>query len=139
MKKFNLIPVSLFGLVVATACFAQQGPIPIVGLVELSGTGANYAFSAGDLISVKVAPLGSCVFGSCGEELWYTPRSTTSVFTVAINSASRVSEPSLNLKWNDGGKRSVFVGRFGETDTARNRYVTMDDFCSAILKITKAN
>src|SRR6202163_2210527 len=54
MKKFNLMPVALFGLVVATGCFAQ-GPIPIVGLVELSGTGATPGnnFDNGVKLAVK--------------------------------------------------------------------------------------
>ncbi len=91
--------------------------------------GANYTLSAGDFISAKIVPLGSCVFGSCGEELWYTPRSSTTIFTVAVNSASRVTEPSLKLKWTDGGKRSVFVGRFGDSDLTKNAYVTANDFC----------
>ena len=91
--------------------------------------GANYTLSAGDSISAKIVPLSSCVFGSCGEELWYTPRSSTTVFTVAVNSTSRVTEPSLKLKWNDGGKRSVFVGRFGDSELTKNAYVTANDFC----------
>jgi hypothetical protein len=91
--------------------------------------GANYEFSAGDFVSLKTAPLGSCVFGSCGEELWYTPRSATTAFTVAIDTSSRVSEPSLKLKWTDGGKRSVFLGRFGESQLGKSVYVTAADFC----------
>ena len=98
--------------------------------LQFSREGASCTFSAGDFVSVKTVPLGSCTFGSCGEELWYTPRSSTSVFTVAVDSKSRVSEPLLKLKWNDGGKRSVFVARFGDSDLAKNAYVTSDDFCS---------
>jgi len=97
--------------------------------LQFARQGQSYMLSAGDLISVKTVPLGSCVFGSCGEELWYTPRSSSTVFTVAVNSASRVNEPSLKLKWNDGGKRSVFVARFGESDLTKNLYVTSADFC----------
>jgi hypothetical protein len=98
--------------------------------LQFSREGANCTLSAGDFISVKTVPLGSCTFGSCGEELWYVPRSSTSVFTVAVDSASRVTEPLLKLKWNDGRKRSVFVGRFGDNELAKNTYVTSDDFCS---------
>jgi hypothetical protein len=97
--------------------------------LQFAKDGANYTFSAGDFISAAIVPLGSCVFGSCGEELWYKPRSSSSVFAVAVNGASRVIEPSLKLKWNDGRKRSVFVGRFGDTRLSKNAYVTADDFC----------
>jgi len=91
---------------------------------------ANYTLTAGDFISVKTVPLGSCTFGSCGEELWYTPRSSTEFFTVAVNSSSRISEPLLKLNWSDGGKRSVFIARFGDSQLARNTYITSTDFCS---------
>lgn len=97
--------------------------------MQFTRQGANYAFSAGDFVSVKTASLSSCVFGSCGEELWYTPRSTTTAFTVAVDSASRVSEPALKLKWNDSGKRNVFLARFGEARAIKNVYVTEADFC----------
>jgi hypothetical protein len=63
----------------------------------------GYAFSAGDSISVKTAALDSCEMGSCGEELWYQPRATTSLFTVAVNRTSRVNEPLLKLSWTDAG------------------------------------
>ena len=103
----------------------QTRTVPIQFVRE----GANYVLTAGDKIAAKIVPLGSCVFGSCGEELWYRPRSSTTVFTVAVNGASRVIEPSLKLKWTDGGKRSVFVGRFGDSDLTKNAYVTANDFC----------
>jgi hypothetical protein len=99
--------------------------------MKFAKQGSDYVISAGEFVSAKVVPLGSCVFGSCGEELWYTPRSATTVFTVAVNSSSRVSEPSLKLKWSDAGKRSVFVGRFGDSEFTKNAYVTVDDFCGS--------
>ena len=108
-----------------SAAKLQTRTVPI----HFARDGANYTLSAGDGISARIVPLNSCVFGSCGEELWYTPRTPTTVFTVAVNSASRVTEPSLKLKWNDGGKRSVFVGRFGDTELTKNAYVTANDFC----------
>ena len=100
--------------------------------LQFSRDGASCTFSAGDFISVKTVPIGSCTFGSCGDELWYTPRSSTSVFTVAVDGKSQVTEPLLKLKWNDGGKRSVFVARFGDSELAKNTYVTSDDFCSTV-------
>jgi len=32
--------------------------------------------------------------------------------------------------WSDGGKRSVFIARFGDSQLARNTYITSTDFCS---------
>jgi hypothetical protein len=86
------------------------------------------AFAAGKFINIKTGSLESCETGACGETLWYTPRAETSHFTVAVNRGSKVSEPLLELKWQDGGKRSVFIGRFGDT-TSKNVYVTRADLC----------
>ena len=55
-------------------------------------------------------------------------RSAT-VFTVAVDKSSRITEPGLQLKWNDAGKRSVFLGRFGDNDSARSLYVDAADLC----------
>jgi len=89
----------------------------------------SYKFGAGSFISVRTATLESCETGACGEALWYTPRTPTSLFTVAVDESSRVSEPLLKLKWNDAGQRSVFLGKFGENATARNQFVASADFC----------
>ena len=90
----------------------------------------GYAFSAGDFLHVSTASLESCETGACGEALWYQPRTPTSVFTVALNRASKVVEPLLSLKWNDAGKRSIFVGKFGlRPQPAESVYVTSTDLC----------
>jgi hypothetical protein len=94
--------------------------------------GTAFAFNAGDAISVKTAALEECEMGGCGEALWYTPRSATGMFTVTVNRASTVNEPLLRLQWNDAGKRSVFVGRFGEP--ARETFVTLADLCGPVAK-----
>src|SRR2546423_2066836 len=77
MKKFNLIPVSLFGLVVATACFAQQGPIPIVGLVELSGTGATAGTNFDNGVKLAVKEINAAG-GILGRKIEYTSMDTQS-------------------------------------------------------------
>lgn len=100
--------------------------------IELRDLGTGYALSAGQFISVQTAPLESCPMGSCGESLWYIPRMTTSEFTVAVDSASRVEEPLLKLKWIDAGKRSVFLAKFGEPGTGKDTYVTSADVCGAM-------
>jgi hypothetical protein len=89
----------------------------------------GYEFSAGDTVAVSASTSAACGMGSCGEDLWYTPRSATTVFTVVANRSSHVSEPSLKLKWDDAGKRSVFLAKFGESGSAKEIYVTAADFC----------
>jgi hypothetical protein len=95
----------------------------------------GYVFSAGDSVSVNASTSAACGMGSCGEELWYTPRSTTTVFTVVGNRSSHVSEPTLKLKWDDAGKRSVFLAKFGESASAKEIYVTAADFCGTGAKL----
>src|SRR6202521_1592462 len=77
MKKFNRIPVGLFGLVVATGCFAQQGPIPIVGLVELSGTGATAGTNFDNGVKLPVKEINAAG-GILGRKIEYTSSDTQS-------------------------------------------------------------
>ena len=88
-------------------------------------------FSAGDFISVKASSFARCQAFACGESLWYQPRSVTSLFTVAEDQGSQITEPLLELKWADAGKRSVFLARFGEPVAAKSLYVTLADLCSS--------
>jgi hypothetical protein len=106
-----------------------------VAPLRLEKSDNGYLFTAGDMISVSASTSAACGMGSCGEELWYTPRSTTTVFTVVANRASHVSEPSLKLKWDDAGKRSVFLAKFGESASAKEIYVTAADFCGTEAKL----
>ncbi len=103
----------------------KQRQVPI----KLARVGEGYQFSAGDYLSITTASLASCPTGSCGEALWYAPRSQGTVFTVAVNRFSRVSEPLLKLNWEDSGKKSVFLCRFGENTPVRNQFVSSVDLC----------
>ncbi len=91
-------------------------------------------FSAGKYLAVKTASLESCENGNCGESLWYTPRSANSIFTVAVNRGSQVTEPALELHWSDHGERSVFLAKFGEP-TRQDVYVTTADLCGPTGKL----
>lgn len=106
-----------------------------IATLRLEKSENGYQFSAGDTISVSASTSAACGMGSCGEELWYTPRSTTTVFTVVANLSSHVSEPWLKLKWDDAGKRSVFLAKFGENASAKEIYVTAADFCGTEAKL----
>jgi hypothetical protein len=99
--------------------------------LEFTKSEKGYAFSAGNFVAIKTASLEQCVMGSCGETLWYQPRSATSLFTVAVNHGSSVNEPLLNFKWNDSGNRSIFLGRFGEQTASKGVYVSMTELCGS--------
>jgi hypothetical protein len=103
--------------------------------LRFESTVSGCAFSAGKFLAVKTAPIETCETGACGEALWYTPRSETSVFTVAVDRASQVTEPLLKLKWNDAGKRSVFLAKFGESTSAKDLYVSTADLCGPTGKL----
>lgn len=88
-------------------------------------------FRAGEQIALRVGSVGECKNRLCGEDLWYAPRGETTVFTVGANLGSQVDEPFLRLKWGDHGKRSVFLGRFGEAGDAKSAFVQSSDWCGS--------
>ena len=97
--------------------------------LQFTKSGQGYAFSAGKFLTVKTASLDVCAMGSCGETLWYQPRANTSVFTVAVNHGSQVSEPLLKLRWDAAGSRDIFLARFGQTIPAKSLYVSLAELC----------
>lgn len=97
--------------------------------LQFSKSDKGYAFSAGEFVSVKTAPLDQCAMGGCGETLWYQPRAATSLYTVVLNSGSKVSEPLLKLRWDATGNRDIFLARFGQTIPAKNLYVSLGELC----------
>jgi hypothetical protein len=103
--------------------------------LQFSSEQSDCTFSAGEFLSVRTASLETCQTGSCGEALWYTPRSPTSLFTVAVDSSSKVTEPLLKLTWEDAGKKSVFLARFGEDVTAKELYVSAAELCGTAGKL----
>jgi hypothetical protein len=99
--------------------------------IEFAKTETGYALTAGEFVCVKTAPLETCASGACGESLWYTPRAQISVFTVAVDRSSKVHEPLLQLKWAEAGRRSIFLGKFGEDTPGQNLYVSSAELCGA--------
>jgi len=97
--------------------------------MQFRKTNSGYSFSAGEFVSLKTAPRELCETGACGEALWYSPRAKTSLFTVAIDQTSKVNEPLLQLKWNDSGKRSVFIGKFGDPALSKSVFVSSAELC----------
>src|SRR5277367_1294809 len=86
--------------------------------MQLTSKRGAVSFVAGNSLQMEVRPFQSCGLVSCGESLWYTPRSSTISYTVGITSKSVVNEPTLALRWIDHGKNNVFEGRFGQGTTA---------------------
>jgi hypothetical protein len=97
--------------------------------LEFSKSEKGYVFTAGKFLTVKTASLDACKMGGCGETLWYHPRANTSVFTVAVNNGSQVSEPLLKLHWDASGNRDIFLARFGDEVTSKNLYVSLAELC----------
>jgi hypothetical protein len=95
--------------------------------IALANSGTSVRVKVGEFAMLNTVSLGECKNRSCGEDLWYEPTIKTSRFTVALNQDSQVAEPLLQLKWNDSGRRSVFVAHFGESD--RNLFVNSSDWC----------
>ena len=88
------------------------------------------SFSAGDFLQVETRPFTPCGLISCGESLWYTPRSAMTSYTVAVTSKTVVREPALALQWIDHGKNNVFQGRFGEGTTSQATFASPALVCA---------
>jgi hypothetical protein len=91
--------------------------------MRFAHTGGAVSFSAGDFLAVETKPFEPCGLVSCGESLWYTPRSSVTSYTVGVTSKAVVYEPQLSLRWIEHGKNNIFEGRFGEGATASTAFV----------------
>jgi hypothetical protein len=89
-------------------------------------------FTAGNSVRIQIRPIESCGLASCGEALWYMPRSPLSSYTVGVTSESIVHEPLLALTWIDHGKNNVFEGRFGEGTTAQATFISPALVCAVV-------
>ncbi len=98
--------------------------------MELTHTRGAVSFSAGDFLHIETKPFEPCGLVSCGESLWYTPRSTMASYTVGVTSKAVVREPALALRWVDHGKNNVFLGRFGEGTTAQATFTPPALLCA---------
>src|SRR6266513_5990926 len=75
MNRFSCFSVALWMLIAALPSLAQQGPVRIVGLVELSGTGATSGtnFDNGVKLAVKEINAGGGILGrKVNYETWDT-------------------------------------------------------------------
>jgi hypothetical protein len=91
--------------------------------MEFGHAGRVVSFSAGDAVRIETKPFEPCGLVSCGESLWYTPRSTVTSYTVEVTCETVVHEPALALRWIDHGKNNIFVGRFGDSAAASAAFI----------------
>jgi len=101
--------------------------------IRFESRDGNCLLAAGNSVFVRTSPFQRCENFTCGESLWYQPRSAATAFTVAVDQSSRVSEPLLQLTWTDSAKRNVFQARFGESDSAHPLFVGLDPICGSNL------
>jgi hypothetical protein len=99
--------------------------------MRFNHTSRAISFSVGDFIQIETKPFEPCGLISCGESLWYTPRSTVTSYTVGVTSMAAVREPALALRWADHGKNNIFECRFGEGATASATFVPPAFVCAA--------
>ena len=98
--------------------------------MQFTGARSGVSFSAGDFLQIETRPFAPCGLISCGESLWYTPRSSMTSYTVGVTSKAVVHEPTLALRWIDHGKNSIFQGRFGEGTTSSAAFVPPAFVCA---------
>ncbi|HUJ08961.1 MAG TPA: DUF1326 domain-containing protein [Verrucomicrobiae bacterium] len=98
--------------------------------MQITHAGKTTIFDAGHAIHFQAHPFTPCGLISCGESLWYTPRSQMNSYTVGVTSESVVREPLLALTWIDHGKNNVFEGRFGEGTTSQAAFVAPALVCA---------
>lgn len=98
--------------------------------MKFNHTAGIVSFSAGDFIQVESKPFEPCGLISCGESLWYTPRSSVTSYTVDVTSKVAVQEPMLALRWIDHGKKNIFECQFGSDATAPTTFVPPRFVCT---------
>jgi hypothetical protein len=97
--------------------------------LRFTETQSGWNFAAGDAVVIEAAAPELCETGACGESLWYEPRSTATLYSVALNRSAQISEPLLRLHWSDAGKRSIFVARFDGASALPPQYAGDGRLC----------
>src|SRR4029079_14948195 len=75
MNRFVRLAIGASVLVAATASLAQQGPVPIFGLMELSGTGATAGTNFDNGVKLAVKEINAAG-GIMGRKIEYTSMDT---------------------------------------------------------------
>ncbi len=77
MNRFSCFSVAMWVLIAALPSFAQQAPVRIVGLVELSGTGATSGTNFDNGVKLAVKEINA-TGGILGRKVEYTSSDTQS-------------------------------------------------------------
>jgi len=106
MVKFKWVAAGLIGLSVAGAALAQQGPVTIVGLMELSGTGATAGTNFDNGVKLAVKEINAAG-GILGRKIEYTTMDTQSAPQTAKALAQKAVDQSAYVVMGP-----VFSGSF---------------------------
>jgi len=106
MVKFKWAAAGLIGLSVAGAALAQQGPVTIVGLMELSGTGATAGTNFDNGVKLAVKEINAAG-GILGRKIEYTTMDTQSAPQTAKALAQKAVDQSAYVVMGP-----VFSGSF---------------------------
>ncbi|TMH53659.1 MAG: amino acid ABC transporter substrate-binding protein [Betaproteobacteria bacterium] len=96
MKQVLRNTAAAFALAAATAAFGQQGPVAIVGLMELSGTGATAGTNFDNGVKLAVKEINAAG-GILGRKIEYTSMDTQSSgsFIVSMVETKRAEIPNF--------------------------------------------
>jgi branched-chain amino acid transport system substrate-binding protein len=75
MNRFKRLAIAALVMSAATTSLAQQGPVPIFGLMELSGTGATAGTNFDNGVKLAVKEINAAG-GILGRKIEYTPMDT---------------------------------------------------------------
>jgi branched-chain amino acid transport system substrate-binding protein len=106
MVKFKWVAAGLIGLSLAGAALAQQGPVTIVGLMELSGTGATAGTNFDNGVKLAVKEINAAG-GILGRKIEYTTMDTQSAPQTAKALAQKAVDQSAYVVMGP-----VFSGSF---------------------------
>jgi branched-chain amino acid transport system substrate-binding protein len=106
MVKFKWVAAGLVGLSLAGASLAQQGPVTIVGLMELSGTGATAGTNFDNGVKLAVKEINAAG-GILGRKIEYTTMDTQSAPQTAKALAQKAVDQSAYVVMGP-----VFSGSF---------------------------
>jgi branched-chain amino acid transport system substrate-binding protein len=106
MVKFRWVAAGLIGLSLAGASLAQRGPVTIVGLMELSGTGATAGTNFDNGVKLAVKEINAAG-GILGRKIEYTTMDTQSAPQTAKALAPKAVDQSAYVVMGP-----VFSGSF---------------------------
>jgi len=108
MKRYAYAATAALALFAATASIAQQGPVPIVGLVELSGTGATAGTNFDNGVKLAVKEINAAG-GIMGRKIEYTAMDTQSQPNVAKGLAQKAVDQNAYVVMGPVFSGSIIV------------------------------